>query len=84
MTDATPQQAPKDGAATVTIDRLVLDIPGLDPASASRLAEGLAQRLALAEVSGEYQRIGITLSAADVGQDVLVDRIAAALMERLV
>jgi len=77
--------APELGkAAEVTIDRLVLDIPGFDPAQAAGLASDMAERLARAGLSGEHARIGVTLGPLGVSQAELGARIAAALMQRLV
>jgi hypothetical protein len=68
----------------VRIDRLVLEIPGLDAAQARRLAFGIGERLAGAGLSGERAKIGITLGPSSAGQGDLAGRIVAALMERLV
>jgi len=79
MSGSTP-----DKAAEVTIDRLVLDIPGLDPAQAAGLASDVAERLARAGLAGEHARVGVTLGPVGGSQAELAARIAAALMERLV
>jgi len=63
----------------VKIDRLVLDIPGLDAVAARKLAAGIGEKLAEKNLSGEYPRIGITV---EPGQDMAA-RITAALMARL-
>jgi hypothetical protein len=63
----------------VKIDRLVLDIPGLDAATAQRLATGIGEHLAQAGIEGTYPRLAITL---DPGGD-LAAQITAALMARL-
>lgn len=76
--------APQDNAAEVKIDRLVFDIPGLDPSQASALAQNIGERLASAGLSGEHGRIGITLGPIGGSQAELAARIAAALIERLV
>ena len=87
---AAPQAAPansppdKDGGAAVKIDRLVLDIPGLDPPAAEALATDIGERLARAGISGEHTAIGITLGPIGGSRAELAARITAALMERLV
>ncbi len=73
-----------DKPAEVTIDRLVLDIPGLDPAQAAGLASDVAERLARSGLAGERARVGITLGPVGGNQAELAARIAAALMQRLV
>jgi hypothetical protein len=67
----------------VRIDRLVLDIPGLDPARAQGLAAGIAERLAQTGLSGDHARVGITLGPVGASEAELAGRIVAALMERL-
>jgi len=63
----------------VKIDRLVLDIPGLDANAAQILAAGIGDHLAQAGIEGTYPRIAITL---EPGGDMLA-KITAALMARL-
>jgi hypothetical protein len=79
MSDAT---SPK--TAEVKIDRLVLDIPGLDPMRAKELAQDIGDRLAQVGLSGEHAKIGITLGPIGGSEADLAARIVAALMERLV
>ena len=76
---ASPAQRPE-----VRIDRLVLDIPGLDPSQARALAHGIAAGLAKSGASGEHQSVTVPLAAADGPPADLATRIVAALMERLV
>ena len=86
MTAPTPQTA----APQVKIDRLVLDVPGLDPAHARTLALGIAEGLAdagrkagaLAGASGDHAAISVRLADAGVPAD-LAAKIVAALIERL-
>ena len=78
MTDAAPTKA-----VDVKIDRLVLDIPGLDQAQAQALARDIGERLALSGLDGEHAVIGVTLGPVGSGQGDLAARISAALMERL-
>lgn len=90
MTDPTPQAAPQSTTPQVKIDRLVLDIPGLDPTHARALALGIAEGLAdagrksggLDGASGEHARISVQLGDASVPAD-LAAKIVAALIERL-
>jgi len=63
----------------VTIDRLVLDIPGIDARQARTIAEGLALRLGMAGLAGMHDSVTIELD----GDQDLPARIAAALRERL-
>jgi hypothetical protein len=83
MTDATAQPA----APEVRIDRLVLDIPGLDPAQARALALGIAEGLADAGVKagagGERAMVSVPLAGAVGAPADLAARIVAALIERL-
>lgn len=86
MTDPTPQAA----TPQVKIDRLVLDIPGLDPTHARALALGIAEGLAdagrnagaLAGAAGEHAAISVRLADAGVPAD-LAAKVVAALIERL-
>ena len=80
MTDA-PQQSQQ---ADVRIDRLVLDIPGLDPAQGRALALGIAEGLAKAGASGEHKSVSVPLASGNLPADDLAARIVAALMQRLV
>jgi hypothetical protein len=82
--NGTGQGQGADGAAEVRIDRLVLDIPGLDPLRARELAQAIGERLARSGISGQHPRIGITLGPVGGSQAELAARIAAALRERLV
>jgi hypothetical protein len=45
----------------VTIDRLVLDIPGLDGAAARELALGIAEGLAGAAIGGDHAVLSVTV-----------------------
>jgi hypothetical protein len=81
--DQTANTAPNAGPADVVIERLTLDVPGLDPADARALAAAVGERLARSGLSGDHARIGVTLGPVGGGQAELAQRIAAALMERL-
>ena len=70
-------------AADVHIDRLVLDIPGLDPSQLHALAEGIAGGLAGAGGSGQHDTVRIDLSGPPGAPADLAARIVAALMQRL-
>jgi hypothetical protein len=76
MTD--PQRQPGD----VHIDRLVLDIPGLDPAHVRRLAEGIAASLGNSGARGQHGKVEVPLAVTGTTPD-LAQRIVAALMQRL-
>ena len=86
MSDRTPQPS----APQVQIDRLVLDVPGLDPAHARALALGIAEGLAdagrkagaLDGAGGEHAAITVRLADAGVPAD-LAAKVVAALIERL-
>jgi hypothetical protein len=69
--------------AELRIDRLVLDIPGLDPAQARRLAQGIAEGLVAAGASGEHAAVSVPLADAHATPADMAARIVAALMERL-
>lgn len=64
---------------TVTIDRLILDIPGIDAGRARAIAQGLALRLGTTGLAGTHGSVTIELD----GDQDLPARIAAALRERL-
>jgi len=83
MSDAA--QSGQHPGPEVRIDRLVLDIPGLDPAQGRALALGIAEGLAKAGASGEHAAVSVPLAAPTGGAPAdLAARIVAALMERLV
>lgn len=75
--------ATQDKPSEVKIDRLVLDIPGLDPAQAKRLALEIGERLAGSGLAGDHANIGIALGSMGDNRADLAARIVAALMERL-
>ena len=51
-------------AAHVRIERLVLDIPGFDPANSRALALRIADGLAQAGLSGEHASVSVSLPHA--------------------
>jgi hypothetical protein len=67
----------------VKIDRLVLEIPGLDPAQARLVAQGIAAGLATAGVTGEHARAAVQLANLHGAPQEMANRIVAALRERL-
>lgn len=70
-------------ATEVKIDRLTLDIPGLDAARAAAIAERVGFCLADLALSGERERISVTLAPFEGADEVLAAQIVAALRERL-
>jgi hypothetical protein len=90
MSGTTPAPAPAAPAAApaatpaVTIDRLVLDIPGLTQTEAIAVAQEVGERLARAGISDAPPKIGITLGPIGGSRAQLAARIAAAVLERLV
>ncbi len=69
----------------VAIDRLVLDLPGLDAQTARALALGIADGLAGARLRGDHERLTITLdaTAADGAPGDLAAQIVYALLSRI-
>jgi hypothetical protein len=65
----------------VRIDRLVLDIPGFDPARAHALAREIGELMAGSGAAGTRGRLAVALDDAEAPD--LARRIAAALLERL-
>jgi hypothetical protein len=63
----------------ITIDRLILDIPGIDARQARTIAQELALRLGGIGIAGLHD--GVTIEVD--GDEDLPARIAAALGERL-
>jgi hypothetical protein len=80
MTDAMPQQQP---GPAVRIDRLVLDIPGLDAAQGRALALGIAEGLAKAGAQGERAAVTVPLASAVGAPADLAALVVAALLEGL-
>ncbi len=80
---ASAQPAASAQLPEVRIDRLVLDIPGLDPGHARALAHGIAEGLAKSGASGAHGAVTVSLAAANGPPADLAARIVAALMERL-
>jgi hypothetical protein len=84
MTAADPAQPP--GGATggaIRIDRLALDVPGLDPADAERLAWRVAAHLARAGVGAgdvAVPRLEVVLQAPETDLDRLASHIARAVL----
>ena len=49
----------------VTIDRLVLELPGVDAGAARALAHGIAEGLASAQIDGDYERLVVDIDRAE-------------------
>ena len=64
----------------VTIDRLVLDLPGIDAAAARDLALGIADGLAGAAITGDHERLSVTIDPAAAAQP---QRLAAHIVQSL-
>jgi hypothetical protein len=80
MSGTTPKEK-KPGE--VRIDRLALEVPGLDPADASRLARSIAAHLARAGAAAgdvAIPRLNVVLSAPETDLDRLAWRIASAVL----
>jgi hypothetical protein len=73
-----------DQPRTITIERLVLDVPGLTRTGAEAIGQAIGERLARAGIKDAPPRIGITLGPIGGDDDQLAQRVAAALLERLV
>lgn len=67
----------------ISIERLVLEVPGFTAAAAPTLAEALAERIAGADLAGNCARIEIALASVPASHAALAERIAAALMQRV-
>ncbi len=81
--DDAPRGSGGRGKGEVRIDRLALDVPGLTPAEASRLATRVAAHLARAgAMAGDVAipRLEVVLSAPDTDLDRLAWRIASAVL----
>ena len=48
----------------VAIDRLILDLPGMDAVAARALALGVAEGLAGARIDGDHDRLSISVDPA--------------------
>lgn len=67
---------------SIKIDRLALDVPGMDAAAGGRLAELVASHLARAGHAASeiaVPRISLVLEAPETNLDLLAGRIAAAI-----
>ena len=84
MSGTAPSPVPAQPAG-ITIDRLALDIPGLDAAAGARLATLVAGHLARAGYAGNdvaIPRLSIVLEAPDTDLDRLARRIAGAVLRQ--
>jgi hypothetical protein len=84
MQSAAAVAAAPERARAISIDRLVLDIPGFTRGDAEAIAQEIGERLARSGIKEAPPRIGITLGPIGGSRAQLAARIAAALMERLV
>jgi hypothetical protein len=64
----------------VTIDRLILDLPGMEAAAARDLALGIADGLAGAGIDGDHERLSVTIDPAAASQP---QRLAAGIVQSL-
>jgi hypothetical protein len=68
----------------VTIDRLVLDLPGMDAAAARALALGVAEGLAGARIDGDYERLVVDVDpAVSIAPESLAARVVRTLLQRI-
>ncbi len=67
----------------IHIDRLVLDIPGFDPAQAGKLAQEIGEHLAAADIKGGQKYVSLALGPHDADAPDLARRIARILAQRL-
>jgi hypothetical protein len=68
----------------VTIDRLVLDLPGMDADAARALALGVAEGLAGAQVCGEHEHLAVSVDpAAAAAPGALAAHIVQSLLQRI-
>jgi hypothetical protein len=71
------------GTQQIHIDRLVLDIPGFNPAQANKLAREIGQHLAGSNIKTGQTHISLALPPDAAKAPDLALRIARALMQRL-
>ncbi|WP_068076537.1 hypothetical protein [Novosphingobium lentum] len=70
-----------NGATTgVTIDRLILDLPGMDAVAARELALGIAEGLAGAGLDADHAGLSVTVDPAVAAQP---QRLAAHIVQTL-
>jgi hypothetical protein len=67
----------------VTIDRLILDLPGIDAAAARDLALGIADGLAGAGIDGDHERLSVTIDPAAAAPQRLAAHIVQSLLRRI-
>ena len=76
----------------VTIDRLVLDVPGMDAEAARALALGIAEGLAQTDLTGDHERVAISVDRATAagpgagtaaGAEGLAAHIVRSLLQRI-
>lgn len=64
----------------VSIDRLILDLPGMDAAAARELALGIAEGLAGAELDADHAGLSVTVESSLAAQP---QRLAAHIVQSL-
>lgn len=64
----------------VRIDRLVLDLPGVDAALARELATGVAEGLAGADIAGSHAALSVSVDAQTAARP---ERLAAEIVRQL-
>lgn len=68
----------------IGIDRLVLDIPGMNPTRAARLAERIGARLTGAlPKGGKVDRVQITLPSGAPSDEAIIAAVTAAIAARI-
>jgi hypothetical protein len=68
----------------VRIDRLVLDLPGIDAASARALALGVAEGLAGARIDGDHERLSVAVDpVVAAAPEDLAAHIVQSLLQRI-
>lgn len=68
----------------VAIDRLVLDLPGMDAAAARALALGIAEGLAGARIDGDFAQLTVNVDpAAAAAPERLAAHIVQSLLQRI-
>jgi hypothetical protein len=67
----------------VTIDRLVLELPGMDADAARALALGVAEGLAAADLTGDHDRFTVVVDPASAGTTGLAAHIVQSLLRRI-
>ena len=67
----------------VTIDRLILELPGVDAAAARTIALGIAEGLAGSGIDGEHATLSTTVNATSAEPRRLAAEVVETLLERI-